>query len=177
MAEIITSSNNHSKRRNIRKSLKVDMTPMVDLGFLLITFFIFTTSMAEQKIANLIMPADGPSSNLAETDALTILLTQNNSVYIYNGSFENAIKNKAYVVTNYNVYAGLGNVIRKRQQWLQQHNKSGKNNLTLLIKPTNAATYKNVIDALDEVAINDVKKYAIVTPSQEELAFIRSFNN
>ena len=176
MAEIITNSSNHSKRRNIRKSLKVDMTPMVDLGFLLITFFIFTTSMAEQKTTNLIMPADGPSSDLGETAALTVLLGKNDSVYVYNGSLENAIQNRAVVTTNYNIYAGLGNIIRQRQQWLQQHNKN-RNDLMLLIKPTDAATYKNVIDALDEVSINDVKRYAIIAPLPEEKGFLRSFHN
>jgi hypothetical protein len=122
------------------------------------------------------MPADGPSGDIGETAALTVLLSKNDSVYVYNGNLENAIKNKTVAATNYHVYAGLGSIIRKRQQRLQQHNKN-RNDVMLLIKPTDAATYKNLINALDEVAINDVKRYAIVPPSQEEEAFISSFKN
>ena len=57
MAEFISNQSKNNKR--IHKNPKIDMTPMVDLGFLLITFFIFTTSMAEPKAMNLIVPDDG----------------------------------------------------------------------------------------------------------------------
>jgi hypothetical protein len=46
--------------------------------------------------------------------------------------------------------------------------------MMLLIKPTSKSIYKNVVDALDEAVINDVKKYAIIEPASEEINYIKS---
>jgi biopolymer transport protein ExbD len=64
-----------------RPSLKIDMTPMVDLGFLLISFFIFTTSISTPAVTKLFMPADGVPSKLGESNALTLLLGNNNTLF------------------------------------------------------------------------------------------------
>jgi biopolymer transport protein ExbD len=83
-------------------SVKIDMTPMVDLGFLLITFFIFTTSMAEPKITKLLMPKDGRETNVPQSKALTVLLDKN-KVYVYAGQWKDAIASNAVVQTTYDV--------------------------------------------------------------------------
>ncbi len=75
MAAIISADDfPGNKKRN--QKLKIDMTPMVDLGFLLITFFIFTTSMGEPMATNLFMPKDGPVSNLSGSTALTVFISR-----------------------------------------------------------------------------------------------------
>src|SRR5687768_12504833 len=66
-----------------KHSLKTDMTPMVDLGFLLIAFFIMTTELNKPVVTRLNMPHDGPSIPLAMSNALTVLLGDNNTVYYY----------------------------------------------------------------------------------------------
>jgi len=104
--------------RHKKSRLRIDMTPMVDLGFLLITFFIFTTRLTENKAMDLYMPAEDPvkhPSTLAESRALTLLLGDREAVFYYNGGFENAVKNKAVVKTNYSLYNGIGEVIRKKK--------------------------------------------------------------
>lgn len=161
------------KKNRVQKAqLKIDMTPMVDLGFLLITFFIFTTSMSEPAVTKLYMPADGAPGTLSEEAALTVLLAGKDSVYYYHGKLEEALKRNELNFTNY-VRKGLGNIIRKKQKSLG--NK--RNELMLLIKPLETSSYSNLMNALDEVMINDVKKYAIVDVTDQEKSFVQKRRN
>lgn len=161
----------HAKKHQLR----IDMTPMVDLGFLLITFFVFTTSLSTPKAADLFMPKEDPNPQpLPKSLAMTILLDDNNKLYYYNGDFNDAFKSNQIIETGYSIYEGLGKAIRQKQNELELSGKfGGKKGLMLIIKPTSASVYKNVIDALDEVMINDVRKYALVEPSDEELNFLK----
>jgi biopolymer transport protein ExbD len=163
------------KRALSRKlSVRIDMTPMVDLGFLLITFFIFTTTMAEKRAMKLVVPTlDGSPTNLAASKALTILLGGSNKLYAYEGSWEDAVRSHKIITTDYSAYNGIGKLIREKQQQLQQTDREGKDGLVLLIKPTGKATYKNVIDVLDEAVINNVKKQVLVDASPDEALFTR----
>lgn len=167
MAAIITPTENKSGRRLLSRYIRIDMTPMVDLGFLLITFFIFTSSMVETKALKLFMPAKGGVSTIGESTVLTALLGADNHIYLYDGKWEEALNAGRVVPTNYNLYTGAGTLIRARQEALGDR----RGELMLLIKPTDGATYNNIINALDEVVINGVKKYAIVDPSAEERAY------
>ena len=165
--------------RQKKTRLRIDMTPMVDLGFLLITFFIFTTSMGDNKAMDLCMPDTtpvDPPNNLADGLALTLLIGKNNTVYYYNGRFEEAVLRNAIRKTNYSVYSGIGDVIRKKQKAVAVSGiyDEGRDGIMLLMKPLPAASYRNIVDALDEVLINDMKKYAIVEPSPEETAWMES---
>ena len=123
----------------------------------------------------LFMPKDkGDSTELPASKVLSVLLGENNKVYAYEGKFEDAAKENKVVSTSYNENDGIGNLIREKQKRLQQVNKDGKNALVFLIKPTTQSSYKNVIDALDETTINDVKKYMIVKPSEEENSYLQN---
>lgn len=166
-------------KRKLHLSLRIDMTPMVDLGFLLISFFIFTTTMSEKKAVNLFVPSDkGAPSPYGESKVLTVLLGQNNKVYAYEGKFEDAVKGNRIISTTYNESNGIGNLIRQKQKQLEQTDKKeGRNGLLLLIKPTKQSSYKNVMDALDETMINDVKKYMILDLTREEKLQVEKLNH
>jgi biopolymer transport protein ExbD len=168
--EIQTAESKKTKRK-LHSALRIDMTPMVDLGFLLITFFIFTTTMSDKTTMRLYMPHDGDSSVLGESKVLTVLLGNNNKVYAFEGTFEDALKNNKIIATSYDESDGIGNQVREKQKQLLQLNK--KDDLVFLIKPTKQSTYKNVIDALDEATINGVKKYMIVDASSQENQFLK----
>lgn len=164
-------------RRKLHPSLRIDMTPMVDLGFLLITFFIFTTTMSENRVMKLFMPTDKGPTELGESKVLTVLLGQNDKAYAYEGKFEDAVKENKIIPTTYNESDGIGNLIREKQKQLQRTNKKeGKDALVFLIKPTAQSSYKNVIDALDETIINGVKKYMIVDASAEEKSHFQNIS-
>ena len=169
MAAIISADDfPGNKKRN--QKLKIDMTPMVDLGFLLITFFIFTTSMGEPMATNLFMPKDGPVSNLSDSTAMTVLLAGQNKIYYYNGKWNNSFNSQQVMLTTYNLSSGLGQVIRDKQNRMG----SMKNEMMLLIKPSDESTYNNLINTLDETMINGVKKYLLVNLSPEEKSFLKT---
>lgn len=169
--------------RNKKHLLKIDMTPMVDLGFLLITFFVFTTTMSTPKATDLFMPKDPTdikdSTKLINDLALTVLLDDNNKIYYYNGIFNDALQANEIFETNYSTYNGIGKIIRQKQRDIDASGKfaDGRRGLMLLIKPSTLSNYKNVVDALDEAVINDVRKYAILEPSPEEIKYIKEKNS
>ena len=177
MSDIILSQPKQIKAgvtRIKKASLKVDMTPMVDLGFLLITFFIFTTTISEPRETDLFMPAVGEPTIIQDDCVLTTLLGKDNKILVYPGRWQDAYKNNGVRETSYFVKNGLGNDVREKQKKLDQLFGNGsRKKLMLLIKPADEATYQNIIDALDEVMINNVAKYAIVEPDKEESAYLK----
>jgi biopolymer transport protein ExbD len=178
-ADIISST--VRRRAGVRRMLKhtqnVDMTPMVDLGFLLITFFVITTELSKPTAMNLYMPKDGPPTDLGESNALSFLLGKNNTVYYYHGNWEDAKKKDEVFETTYSSVNGLRKIINEKQHRLDatsnKHNE-GRDGLMLLIKPGNETSYKNVVDVLDEATINAVKKYAVIKIANEEATFLKS---
>ena len=151
---------------------------MVDLGFLLITFFVITTELSKPATLDLNMPKEGSPMPLGSSDALTVLLGKNNTVYYYHGDWNEAMKAKEIFQTNFSVKDGLGKVIREKQQRLDTSNiKEGRRGLMLLIKPGEDAVYSNVIDMLDEALINGVKKYAVLKQQEEEIKWLETMEN
>jgi biopolymer transport protein ExbD len=153
-----------------KHSLKTDMTPMVDLGLLLIAFFVITTELSKPVALQLNMPHDGPPMKLEDSNALTVLIDGNEKIHYYHGNMTNALANNKIFETTFSNRQGIGKIIRDKQQLLDQVNisKEKRNGLMLLIKATDDANYENVIDMLDEALINDVKKYAILKMEPEE---------
>lgn len=171
MAEMDTSGGGHKKGPGVKKwkklSTRVDLTPMVDLGFLLITFFIFTTTMSQATAFKLFLPkdADKPEdqNKAKESGALTILLGKDNNVFYYEGILDNSNASSKFKSSNFgSSEEGIRNVI------LQKKLRTPETDFVVVIKPTNDCTYKNVVDILDEMSINIVKKYALVDISDVE---------
>ncbi|MEX6686291.1 biopolymer transporter ExbD [Danxiaibacter flavus] len=171
MAEMDTSSGGgHKKGPGVKKgkklSTRVDLTPMVDLGFLLITFFIFTTTMSQPTAMKLFLPKDTDKpeeqNKAKESGALTIMLGARDHVYYYEGILDPAGAN--FKSAN---FKEIRNVIINKKK------ATDEKDFVVVIKPSEESTYKNVIDILDEMAINVVKKYALVDISPAEAQFVK----
>ncbi len=170
MAEMNTSSESgrsRGGRRSKKLSTRVDMTPMVDLGFLLITFFMLTTTMAKPKALPLIMPADGESTAVPESKSLTLLVENNNSVAWYEGMIMQEGQQVKLNRSNFSVQTGIGNVIRDKQRRVARAYGSA-DALVVMIKVAEGGSYRNMVDALDEMKINRVARYAVVDITEEE---------
>jgi biopolymer transport protein ExbD len=156
-------------RRSKKLSTRVDLTPMVDLGFLLITFFIFTTTMSTPKATKLVMPADSKdSTQAAMSTALTVLPGKNKQVFYYNGELNYALQNGDFGITSYSENNGLGEVIRNKQAALDKMQPGKRSDLVLMIKPTPESDYQNLVGVIDEVLINEVQHYAIMDITDKE---------
>ncbi len=160
MAEINTSDTGGKKHRK-RSSTKIDMTPMVDLGFLLITFFMLATTLAKPVTMQLAMPDKTVSDIpvlIKESQSLTVILGKNNQVFYYQGLAHDP--NMVMQKTNFS-----DNGIRKV---LFDYKARIGHPFTVVIKSTENAKYRNMIDLLDELTITGNKRYAIVNTMTNE---------
>ncbi len=159
MAEINTPAKNKSSKYQ-HKNIRVDLTPMVDLGFLLITFFILTTTMQQPAEIKLILPKDSPvTTDVPASRTLTFILNKNDSISYYDG-FASEIKHARF--------GDMRNIILQKQRSIRQKH-SGTEGIIIIIKPATESTYKNFIDALDEVYISYCKNYFVAEPTKNEL--------
>ena len=177
MAEIIATEVDQRRRAGVgrmkRHNLRTDMTPLVDLGFLLITFFVFTVQLHKPFNLKLNMPKEGTGTVVGESDALTVLLDDEENIYYYQGGWKDASEKSEIIKTNLSINGGLGKIIRAQQLSLDKADKKeGRAGLMLLIKAGKNASYQMVIDALDEALINNVTKYALLKMEPEELAWL-----
>lgn len=158
----------------VKHHLRLDMTPMVDLGFLLITFFVMTTELAKPTVMDLYMPKDGKPMPLGQSNALTVLI-EGNKMYYYNGEWADAVNSGAIIETSLYGKNGLRKVIgdKLRQLDITANGKEGREGLMVLIKLDSNAFYNEVINVLDEMTINRVKKYAIVKITEAETIWLK----
>ena len=163
----------HGRVRRVKKlSTRVDLTPMVDLGFLLITFFVFTTSLTQARSLHVNLPADGPPMLTGQSTTLTVIPIAGGRVFYYHGDLDDALHNGLYGTTNFSLTEGIGKVIRLKEQALVQSGKYKATDLMLVIKPDVGCSYKSVVDALDETLINNITRYAFADLSEVERAVL-----
>lgn len=158
--------------RHMKKHhLKIDMTPMVDLGFLLISFFVITTELSRPKAMNLIMPHEGPSTPTGVSKTITFLTGGGNKLFYYYGEEKDAGIKNPVVQIPWDERNGVGNIIEKKQLQLD-HTGGGRDEMMVIIKPGKESTYKNVVDLLDEMTIHAVTRYAIVKPGDGDAQYL-----
>ena len=172
MAEIqtTTTANKHTGSKQKKLSTRVDLTPMVDLGFLLITFFIFTTALSKPNAMKMFLPKedkDESITNIPRSKVLTILPAANNVVYYYYGDNPLAMQQ-----TNFGE-EGIRKIILEKRKEVATKFGDAKETL-VLIKPTDNATYQNMVDVLDEMLINNISRYMLLDLNKQELQQIKS---
>lgn len=184
MAELDTSGGGHKKKgpgvkKGKKLSTRVDLTPMVDLGFLLITFFIFTTTMSQPTAMKLFLPDDKVNpedqNKAKESGVLTIMMGADNHIYYYEGQLKVDASGNNFMSASYNGENSIRDVIMKKKADVRSRAQDPENpekDLVIVIKPSKECTYKNVIDILDEMAINVVKKYALVDITADEAKLV-----
>jgi biopolymer transport protein ExbD len=200
----------HGKKRAKKSSTRIDMTPMVDLGFLLLTFFILTTTFNKPQAMEINMPVKDPDLTEEEKNkvpadhTLNIILTDKNVVYWYFGVADPSKALPSLTKTNYsqngirklliaennkrhNMYnqielwkkeVSTGNLTDDEyREKVKVYRKTNQmSSLIVLLKPDKDSNYKNVVDALDEMAICNVGSYALLETNDLENQMVANAN-
>ncbi|MFN4247941.1 MAG: ExbD/TolR family protein [Flavipsychrobacter sp.] len=158
---------NQNKGTRGRRSPSIDLTPMVDLGFILITFFIYTTSIAEPRMMDINMPFKPATEGTAyvDTATITIIPTKNHLYATYTGTYRDGMQFNTYAA------AQLRNVILDKKYALKKLPATFSeqaHKLHVIIKPNDDCEYQDVVTLLDEMAINQVAYYAIADITANE---------
>ncbi|HNE49666.1 MAG TPA: biopolymer transporter ExbD [Chitinophagales bacterium] len=184
MADIDTSSGGgHGKHkggvRSKKLSTRVDLTPMVDLAFLLISFFMLTTQLSKSVAMDLAMPKKPTDETVkpepvAGSKVLNLIADKDDVLWYYPDVVVAGLKKTDYTPK------GLRDIILKRQAEVKAKwglDDKGDSKMVVLIKLTDDATYKNMVDILDEMDITKTKIYAIQDVSPLELEAIKNGGN
>ncbi|MBS7564570.1 biopolymer transporter ExbD [Mucilaginibacter sp. Bleaf8] len=166
MAELNASAEkgNGSKRKT--QNLRVDLTAMVDLAFLLVTFFMLTTTLSKPKAMDVAMPDKEPEpGQVSDKRTITVCLGNNDKALLYSGLIENA----APQVVDYGK-AGLREALLQKQQEIFK--ATGKD-MIVLVKPSEHSKYGNLVDALDELHITKVNRFAIVDITPDDIGLMQ----
>lgn len=148
------------KVRSKKQSTRVDMTPMVDLGFLLITFFMFTTTFSKPNVMDLGLPAKpkdnqkAPETEIKLSNSISILLGKDNRVF-WHQQDQTGLNDATLNETTMD-REGLRKVIEQAKNRAADQSK-----FTVIIKPTDDAVYKNFVDVLDEMAVTKNEQYGV----------------
>ena len=178
MAELNTGDGGGKKGGKVRSkkgNSRVDLTAMVDLAFLLITFFMLTTSLNKPQSMDLGMPdkqkKDEPKDEMlvADNRSLTVLLGEGDKVKWYLGQFATPLAGPELATYGKD---GIRKEILVRVKSVIAETGDPKKGLIVIIKPSKKSTYRNLVDILDEMAICKVKTYAIVDITKEEVALL-----
>ncbi len=190
------------KSKQKKTNVRVDFTPMVDMNMLLITFFMLCTTLSKPQTMEINMPSnddkitDEQKSKVKESLAVTLLLDGDNKLYFYEGipSWDDP---QALKITNYepggiraflmqknarvvNRVKELRNQRRNLEISPEEYDKqvtelrNGKNTPTVIIKATDEASYKNLVDILDEMQICNIGRYVIIPIADTDKELIKA---
>ncbi|MDR6966565.1 biopolymer transport protein ExbD [Flavobacterium arsenatis] len=182
MAQLDTGDSGGGKKggkvRSKKQNSSVDLTAMVDLAFLLITFFMLTTSLSKPQSMDLAMPDKDPTKKIqddilvSEERTMVVLLGPDDKLQMYMGQFDKP--KQAPKAVGYGKDGIRKDILEKMKSVPLATRTTAKPNgedLIVIIKPSKESDYKNLVDILDEMAICKVKVYAIddITPQEEQL--------
>jgi biopolymer transport protein ExbD len=152
--------NLNGKVRAKKQSTRIDMTPMVDLAFLLLTFFILTSAFNKHRAMDLTMPDKTDTSKvmpIREKNVLNLVLAKDDKIYWWIGL------SPPVEVTNYSK-DGIRKILLERSE--------ANPDLMVIIKPQDESRYENMVDLLDEIEITRVKRHAIVDFTEDDKILI-----
>lgn len=172
MAELNSSAGKAGRKLGRKKMAapRVDLTAMVDLAFLLITFFIMTTKLTKPKAMDMIMPdKSDPTANLdvSEKRTLTVCLGKDNKIMYYLG-----LTNKPILTPKISGYgaAGIRKALLNAKEYVRK--TTGKT-LMVIVKPADVSVYDNLVQTFDEMDIAGVPSYALGDISHMDISLLK----
>jgi biopolymer transport protein ExbD len=170
MAELVASEKN-GKRSSLQKlPPRIDLTAMVDLAFLLITFFILTTSLAKPRAMRLNMPPPGPPGAVGESTTMTVCLGNNNLALWYRGMTDKPLTTPQ--LTGYGKDGLRKSIVETGKQIFKTTGKQ----MMVIVKPSAHSKYADLVATLDEINITNIQYYAIADISTKDVEMLKLKN-
>jgi biopolymer transport protein ExbD len=163
------------KPKQKKSSTRIDMTPMVDLAFLLLTFFMLTTSFSKPKTMPIQLPdkqkKEDKKVEINENDVLNIILAPGNRLYYYKGLQTPDVKQASFSVTSDKSIRKILITEQNENFRDRAHGDSSQFKFTVLIKPLEGSKYKNLVDIFDEMNISKIRSYALtdISPAEQKM--------
>lgn len=167
MTELTSSENSDKKGRSRTVAPRIDLTAMVDLAFLLITFFIMTTTLAKPKAMDLAMPVGDNPSPIPETRTMSVCLGKDKKVMWYMGMPEKPLT--APDLVDFSKTGLRAALIAKGKEVLQASGKP----LIVILKPSDHSVYSNFVAALDEFNITGIQSYAVANITSKDVEMLK----
>lgn len=152
----------HKKKR--RLSIRIDMTPMVDVAFLLLTFFMLTTVFNKPQTMEINLPPEETTVEVAESNLLTIRVGEDGSIYANVGNDEPTMIVTGVDFTSKDVAKKLEALKKLRSLLIDRLQANPK--LITLIKVDRNGTYNMLVDVMDELNLANITRFSIA-PMQE----------
>lgn len=152
------------------------MTPMVDLAFLLLTFFMLTTSFSKPKTMPVVMPEEPKEDKPIEinrNDVLNLILAPKDRIFYYYISDNPDVKQASYSSTSDKSIRKILTREQNKNFTERAQSDSSKFKFTVLIKPMDGSRYKNLVDIFDEMNISNIRSYALVDIAKSEIDMVR----
>lgn len=154
------------KGKGKRHAIHMDMTPMVDLAFLLLTFFILTVTLNHAyilKIEKTVDEDNAPAPPVKAERVITVILGAKDKVYWYHGVQDPLLERTDFKEN------GIRKVLLEKNKQIP--------NMVLLVKPSAASRYKNLVDILDEIENAKIEHYYIVKETPLDRELVLAMNN
>ncbi|MBL7765121.1 MAG: biopolymer transporter ExbD [Chitinophagaceae bacterium] len=177
MADIQINPQSHGRKK---LSTRIDLTPMVDLGFLLITFFIFTTTLTQTRTLDIVMPVEGPPIEVADHTAMTVYLGSDHKIYYLCGKEAMEGNLDKLQVAEFGWTHGIREVLMKHKVSVRMAFQNGypgshaDDEAFVLIKASSSCSYSDVVNMLDELEITQMRNYALLDLDDKEEQIIAS---
>ena len=135
----------HKKKHKMKRRLgiRIDMTPMVDVAFLLLTFFMLTTAFSKPQSMEINLPPSETKVEVAESNLLTLRVMEDNSIY-----------------WNMGIEAPQKIELRDLRKFLTNKNQENPKLITL-VKVDRKSKYSTMVNVLDEINLADVRRFSL----------------
>ncbi len=145
------------RKKGRRLGIRIDMTPLVDVAFLLLTFFMLTTSMVRPQTMEINLPPDPEAKvEMAESNLLTVRVDENANIYVVMG-------NPDLVVPQKITFADLRNYLRE---------KASNPKLTVVVRVDRKCKYSMMVDIMDELSLTNISRFSLAPLMDKDRAMM-----
>lgn len=192
MSELITKENSHQKRSRSIGRIHLDMTPMVDLAFLLLTFFILATSLDHKTVVEIVYPQDGPATKINWENVTVVVVDENGKSYYYRGEDATSAEWNSgellphFLSLNFPLHSSLESIREQKERglisdedFIEKRRKmiTGETKPIVIIKTGERTRYRDVVDVVDDLQISDIQRYTIQEMSDAEKSRLIELNS